>query len=137
MVFDSKQFQYKDIKMTIDGEEIVGFTSVRFKPSRDKEYLRGRGDQPHEIQHGNLEYEGEVGLWQSTVEQLMAKSPGGDITLFRGELIVMFAQTETDKISGYRLTAMEFDEADMGMSQGDKSMEIKLPIKFLGLKKVA
>lgn len=137
MAFDTKQFQYKDISLIIDGEDITGFTNIKFKSSREKEFLRGKGDEPYEIQHGNKSYEGEIGLWQSTLENLIRRSPNGDITLLRVEVVVMFAQQETAKLSGYRLGALEFTDTEIGMSQGDKFAEITLPIMFLGLKKIA
>jgi len=136
MAFNTKQFEYKDITLVVGGEEIVGFTDVKFKRARDKEFLKGRGDKAHGIQAGDVEFTGELKLWQSTYEKLQDKAPDGDITLLEFEVIVMFAKKNTDKISGYRLSGCETTEDELGMASGDKKSEIALPLMFLDRKKI-
>lgn len=139
MAFNSKEFTYADINVTILGRNITGLRGIKYKVTTNKERLYGRGKKALAIQSGNEEVEGEIMLLQSELTALTlaakAANPLNKITDISFDIVVSYGQgttARTDIIIGAELT-----EYEMGMEQDDKFMEISIPFMALDIKEVA
>lgn len=138
MAFNSKQYQFSDIKVILLGRELEGFRGVKYKVSTDKEVLFGRGKKGLSIQSGNETIEGELMLLQSEVEALRAAvkavNPLYKLTDVSFDIVVTYGDSiaVTDIIQG-----AEFTEYEKGMEQADKFMEVTLPFLALDVKEGA
>jgi len=135
--FNSKQYSWANVKVVLFGREVIGIRGVKYKISQEKEAVYGAGDKPLGIQAGNKSYEGEVVLLQSELEAIQtAAGTGNDITDIPAFDIQV---TYVDKVSGVMVNDTikyaEFTEAEKGMSQGDKFMEITVPFIALDVHK--
>jgi hypothetical protein len=135
-MFSTKQYAWSSCKIFLFGRIVTGIRGFEYGVKKDKEPLHGAGDEPLAIQSGNKTYNGNLILLQSEFDAMTkaAKALGyADVTDVPG-FNVQFsygnpgAAPTTDTAIG-----AEFDEAVKGMKQGDKYMEITLPIQFLRL----
>lgn len=131
--FNSKQYQFSDLRVIVLGRELQGFQGVKYTRKKDKELLYGRGNKPLSIQSGNESVEGELMLLQSELEGLTAAvksaNPLYNLTDVRLDIIVTYGNgttAKTDIIQG-----AEFTEYEKGLEQESKFMEISL--KFIAL----
>ena len=136
MTFDSNSPEYRwaDVQIVMLGRILTRVRGVKFSIKREKEYLTARGDDPHAIQHGNRTPEGELTLLQSEVEALQAGlEPEEDLTdLSAFDITVSFVRKNNPtQIVTYILKGVEFTEDNRESKQGDKFMEITLPIMYL------
>lgn len=136
MTFDSNnpEYAWRDVQVVRKGKLIARVRGVKFTVKKEKEYLYGRGENPHAIQSGNKSYEGELMLPQSAVEKIQADlEPHEDLTdLFGDDIIVAFVKkTNPSEIITYILKGVEYTEDARELKQGDKFMDITLPIMFL------
>lgn len=142
MAFDSREFEFADIKVSMLGVELTGLRGLTYKKSQEKELVYAAGNQPKAIQRGNKKYEGSLMLLKSDVDLLnqaarLAKYE--DITDVPGRLIditVVYQNLDSLKLSTDTLQNVEFNEVEEGMKQGEKFKEITLPFMFLRLKQL-
>lgn len=134
---NTREYQWSDIQVRIGGRDIVGIRSVKYTESQEKEVLYAKGANPKSIQRGNVSIEGEIGLTQSEYDALRAASATGSILDLNVNVLVSYGNPALgtamimDEIIG-----VEFTEAPMEMSQGDKFMEITLPFMAVKVRKV-
>ncbi len=135
MTFDSNapEFKWADVQIAMLGKILTRVKGVKFAIKKDKGYLHARGENPHTIQSGNKTPEGELTLLQSEIERLQeGLEPHEDLTdLAPFDVVVSFVKKGSIKITTYILKGVEFTEDTREMKQGDKNMEIALPILFL------
>lgn len=132
--FSSKQYKWADISVVMGGRILEGITAVEYTKKREKDFLYGRGDDPHEIVGGNNSYEGKLTLWQSEVEAMIRDAPGKDITKLELEIVIAYVPEDGGQIVTDILKKVQFSEMKKGMVQGDKNMVIDLPFMFTKLK---
>ena len=116
------------------GRFITGLRGLEYKVSKEKEAIHGAGDEPLSIQSGNKTYEGSIDLLQSELEaiSLAAKAQGyADITDIPGFTITVSYGNVGQAVITDVLKGVEFTEETKGLKQGDKFMEVSLPIIFL------
>lgn len=77
-MFNSREYEWADVNVVIGGRIVTGIRSVKYKESKEKEVLYGKGNKPQGIQHGNYSYDGEVTILQSELQALetAAKAAG-------------------------------------------------------------
>lgn len=132
-MFDSREYEWADVSVVIAGRNVTGIRSVQYKESQEKELLYAKGNRPHGMQHGNVSYEGSVGLLQSEVTAI-EKAVGGSILRARMDIIVSYGNpskgepSKTDLLRG-----VEFTELSKQIKQGDKMMEIEIPFLMIDL----
>ncbi len=136
MTFDSNspEFSWANVQIAMLGRVLGRVRGIKFSMKKDKEYLTARGGNPHAIQHGNKTPEGELILLQSVVEALQGGlEPDEDLTdLAPFDITVTFVRKNNPtKIVTYILKGVEFTDDNRETKQGDKFMEITLPIMFL------
>lgn len=140
MAFDSREFEFADIKVSMLGTELSGLRGLTYKKSQEKELIYAAGNQPKAIQRGNKKYEGTITLLKSDFDLLNTASRAAgyeDITDVPGRLINITClyqksddglQLKTDSLQN-----VEFSDYEEGMKQGEKFKEISLPFMFLRL----
>jgi hypothetical protein len=138
MAFDSREYEFADISVSMLGLLLSGLRGLTYKKSQEKELVYAAGNQPKAIQRGNKKYEGTLMLLKSDFDQLnaAAKNAGyDDITDVPGHLIdiaVLYAKGELASLPiAVILKNVEFTDFEDGMKQGDKFKEVSLPFIFL------
>lgn len=136
--FDSREFEYADVKVAMLGVELSGLRGITYKKTQEKEEVFGAGNNPKAIQRGNKKYSGNLALLKSDYDQLnkaaiaagyedLIDVPGTEINI----TVVYQKEDNSAKLSTDTLINVEFTEAEDGMKQGDKFKEISLPFIFL------
>lgn len=141
MGFDTREFEYADIKVKMLGAELTGLRGLTYKKSQEKEAVWGAGNEPKAIQRGNKKYEGTLMLLKSDFDLLnKAALVAGyeDITDVPGKdllMTVVYQKNSDSLIQIDILKTVEFTEYEDGMKQGDKFKEVTLPFICLSIKK--
>ncbi len=129
--FDSTQYSWAEVSVAMGGRIVTGATSVEYTTKQDKAVLYGRGNEGHKITRGNKECDGKIKLWQSELEAMTRDAKNKDILSLNFDLVVSYVPEDGGQTVTDILKSVEFTEVKKGMSQGDKNMEIELPIIFL------
>jgi hypothetical protein len=133
---NSKEYSWKNLTVVILGKTITGLQNIEYKSTQEKDYVRGRGNEPLSIQSGNKSYEGSVELLRSEYDALLlaakTANPLYDITDIAFDVVVCYELPSLpNKIITDVLVGCEFKEAAMKMGQGDMSAMVTLPIIYL------
>lgn len=134
MTFNSKEYSYCDIQVTILGRALTGLRGIEYTAKKTKEAVFGAGVNPKSIQHGRREYEGTLTVLQSELEALnrSAKENGcTDCLDLEFDIVVTYANggvLSTDIIRCASIT-----EFPKGMKEGDLNSEHALPFIALGI----
>ena len=141
MAFDSREYEFADIRVSMLGVELTGLRGLTYKKSQEKELVYGAGNEPKAIQRGNKKYEGSLMLLKSDFDALSAAARGAgynDITDVPGRLIDITClyqkSDDSTQLAVDTLQNVEFTEFEDGQKQGDKFKEISLPLIFLRIK---
>lgn len=131
-MFDSREYEYADVTVLVGGKDLTGLRGVKYSVKQEKELIYGKGNLPHSIQRGNKSFEGQITVLQSELETLIANSPDQDLMELQFDTVVSYGNPSngdvmiTDKLIGCQITGY-----DKELKQGDKFMEVSLPIIFL------
>ncbi len=134
MTFNSKEYSYCDIQVTVLGRVLTGLRGIEYTAKKTKEAVFGAGVTPKSIQHGRREYEGTLTVLQSELEALnrSAKENGSvDCLDLEFDIVVTYANggvLTTDIIRCASIT-----EFPKGMKEGDLNSEHALPFIALGI----
>jgi hypothetical protein len=138
-MFDSKECEWADLTLFLDGVKVTKVTRVKYKKSHEKEALYAAGSEPFSIQRGNKSYTGEIALLKGAVDALnkAAVAAGGDdLTDVSFTVGVVYKAKGTRVLQTDTLSGWEFTEYEKGMEQNAKKMEVTLPGLFLALKSI-
>lgn len=137
MAFNSNEYGWSNIRVVMLGKDVAGIRGIKYKVSKEKEFVYARGNEPHSISSGNKSYEGSVTLKQSEVEALeRAAGAGNDLTdLQPFDITVAYVPVGGSKIQVDIIQGVELEDYEKGMSQGDKFAEIEIPFKALRIKR--
>jgi len=135
MAYDSREYEWADISVDINGRDITGITAVKYTEKIEVEPLYAKGRRPHSIQTGNMSFEGEIEVTQSEYEALV-KGGNGSVLRLRGlnATICYGNPSDGDAMIKDRLEGIQFTEAGKEVKQGDKSVKVKLPFMATDLK---
>lgn len=135
--FNSKEYSWSNIQVVLFGRVVIGIRGIKYKVSQEKEAVYGMGNKPLGIQSGNKSYEGEIMLLQSELEAIQrAAGTGNDLTDIPAfDIQVSYVDKATGVIVNDVVKFAEFTEAEKGMEQGDKFMEITMPFIALDIQK--
>ncbi len=137
-MFDSREFEYADCKVSLFGANLSGLRGITYKKSQEKETVYGAGNEPKAIQRGNKKYEGTLMLLKSDYDKLEAAARAAgyedliDVPFTETTLTVVHQKEGTPKLQTTIISGVEFTEAEDGMKTGDKFKEISLP--FIAMK---
>ncbi|WP_418450185.1 hypothetical protein [Alistipes sp.] len=135
-MFNSRQYEWNDVTLFLGNRDVTGVRSVKYTEKQEKEPLHGKGNKPLSIQKGNKSYEGSIGVLQSELEALEVAGGGSILDLELTAIVNYGNPTKGDMIKTDELIGVQFTEASRELKQGDKFMEIELPIVFLDRKAI-
>ena len=125
--FDSRQYEWADVSVSIGGKDIVTIRAVKWDRETEYEELYGKGRDAISIQRGNNKNSGEFELLQSDFDAI-EKAAGGDILKAVVDCQVAFGDPEQgDAIITHRALGCRFPKDSYELKQGDKFAAIKLP----------
>jgi hypothetical protein len=119
-------------EIKILGRKVRGLRGFSFKKSVEKEHLYGSGNQPLDIQEGNVKYEGNIKLLGFEVDALnrAALEAGySDLLDIPHEAVTItctFQKTKLEKMVRFTAFGVAFTEMDNAMEQNAKMREITL-----------
>ena len=128
---------WEDVTMTMHGRIVDGFRGFKYKVSKTKANIHGRGKDPIARSKGRKEYEGSIKLLFREVMALEkgAIQQGGDDLTDIDPFDITLVYAEGDLISTHILNNVEVTEYELSMEQGDDFMEVELPISVGGIKR--
>lgn len=134
--FNTREYEWSDISVVLAGRNITGLRGVKYSTKQEKELLYAKGNKPHAIQHGNIDYSGEITMTQSEYNALMTAS-GNNVLGISFDMVVSYGNpTNGDAVITDILKGCEFTEDNIEWSQGDKFTEKTFPIIFIDKKRV-
>lgn len=126
-MFDTRQYEYSDITLSLGGRVITGLRGVKYSSKQEKEAVYGKGNEPLHIQKGNISHEGEITLLQSELETLRLAGKGSVLGLRLDAVVAYGNPSKGDVLIVDKIRGIEFTEDSKEMKQGDKFMEVTLP----------
>nr|DAS34774.1 MAG TPA: tail tube protein [Bacteriophage sp.] len=133
-MFQSREYEWSDVSVVLAGRLVTGIRGIKYKDKQEKEHLYAKGNKTHSIQHGNIEYSGEISLVQSEYLALR-KACKGNILNASVDIVVSYGNpSQGDAITTDVLIGCEFTEDNTEWKQGDKSLEKVIPFLFLDKK---
>ena len=133
--FSSKQYSWADITIAYGGRILEGVTEVEYTEKKEKDFLYGRGSKPHKVVSGNYSYDGKLKIWQSELEAMIKDAPNKDVLKIKFDVVVAYTPKDDGPVVTDILKDVEFTEVKKGMAQGDKNMEVEMPVIFLDVKR--
>lgn len=131
---NSREYEWSDVSVVMAGRQVTGLRGVQYTKKQEKELIYAKGNKPHGIQRGNIDYSGEITLLQSEYEAIKAAS-GGDVLNAQFDMVVSTGNpSRGDVITTDILVNVEITEDNTKWDQNDKFQEKKLPFIFLELK---
>lgn len=133
MHIKSSEYAWHQTEVRLMGRTITGLSGFEFKKSVDKEAMYGAGQNPIDIQEGNVTCEGSLTLFGYELDRLnqAAQAAGyDDILSVPHEFIVITASMRKlakDPITTVTARGVAFTEYAHSMNQGDKKREVSLP----------
>lgn len=137
-MFDSREFEYADVKVFMLGKELTGLRGLTYKKTQDKEVVFGAGNEGRAIQRGNKKYEGQLMVLKSEFDLLNAAAVAAgyedilDVPGNKIDIVVVYRKSDALKTSTARILNVEFTEYEDGLKTEEKFKEVTLP--FLALK---
>lgn len=137
MAFDSRQYEWSDLTLILGGIDIKGIRAIKYTEKIEREPVYAKGRNPHHIQSGNIAYEGEITMLQSSYQALVEAGNGSVLSLNLDGLFAYGNPSSGDAFLSDRATGIHFTEASKASKQGDKFLEITLPFICLNIKNAA
>ena len=133
MGYNSRQYEWADLKVTLGGKELTGIRGLKYTEKVEREVLYAKGNRPYSMQSGNISIEGEIMLLQSELEALIKGSPKGLLEM-QVDIVASYGNpTNGDAMLTDRVEGLMFTEIAKELKQGDKFMEITLPFIALNV----
>ena len=124
---NTKEYGWSDVTVVVAGRPVTGLRGVKYGSKQEKELLYAKGNKPHGIQHGNIDYSGELTLLQSAAN--------GNILNMSFDIVVAYGNPENgDPITTDILKGVELTEDQTEWKQGDKFQEKSLPFIYIDQK---
>lgn len=134
-MFSTREYEWNDIAVVVAGRAVTGLRGVEYGSKQEKELLYGKGNKPHAIQRGNVDYSGSLTMTQSEYEALRTAA-GGDILNVQFDVVVSYGNPSSGDVGVVDiLVGCEFTEDKTSWKQGDKFQEKSLPFIFIDKKK--
>lgn len=133
MYTNTREYEWSDVSVVIAGRPVTGLRGVKYSTKQEKVLIYAKGNKPHAIQRGNIDYSGEITLLQSEYEALRTR---GDVTSLHFDLVVSMGNpSRGDVMLTDILIGCEITEDNTEWKQGDKFQEKVLPFIFIDKKK--
>ncbi len=129
MSFNSTEFAWKDLTVTVMGRPIERLLEIDYDVEEDKKQIYGRGKKVRGIQGGNEKPVGSLSLGQSEMEAMIREAqktnPNAKITDLAFDIQVHYLKG-TDIVKD-RIIGAEFTKQPKAFKQGDSDMVMKGP----------
>jgi hypothetical protein len=136
MFFDTRECEWSDQEVFIDGVRVTKIQGIKFKPTQEKEFLHAAGNEPIGIQRGNKTYTGDITLLKGALDDInraVRAAGGNDILDAEFVVVVNYKAKGNRALQTNTLIGMQVSEYEHGMEQNAKSKPITLPMMFLKL----
>ena len=136
MYFDTKECEWSDLEVYVNGVKITKITGLKFKKTKEKELLYAGDSEPIGIQSGNKGYSGTLTVLRGALEDMNAASRAAgvdDILDAEWSLVCKFKAKGNRLMNTHSIPVAEFSEFEDGLMQNDKKGEIALPFIFTKL----
>lgn len=137
----SSECAWQHGKVVLLNRTITGLRGWMLNTSIEKEYVYGAGNEPVDINEGNVTYTGSVTILGYELDALdrAAQAAGYDsITRVPHELVSMVVKlqkSKADPVVMYSVTGIAFEGVEDKQSQNDKNREITLSWKAMSIVK--
>lgn len=137
----SSECAWQHAKVVFLNRTITGLRGWMLNTAVEKEYVYGAGNEPIDINEGNVSYSGSLTLLGYELDALdkAAMTAGYDsISRVPHELVTMVVKMQkspVDPIVMYSVTGVAIEGSEDKQSQGDKNREITLSFKAMSIAK--
>lgn len=137
----SSECAWQHSKVVLLNRTITGLRGWELSTSIEKEYVYGAGNEPVDINEGNVAYTGSVKMLGYELDALdrAAQAAGYDcISRVPHELVSMVVKlqkTKADPVVMYSVQGIAFESTGDKLDQNDKNREITLPFKAMSIVK--
>lgn len=122
-------YSWANIKLILFGVPIVGITKISYKIKQKKENNYGAGYAPVSRGYGNIEYEGNIEIYQEELKRIIASSPNKNLMAIPPfDIQIVFENGESNFLGTDILQKCEFTEEGLDASQGDTKLMVSLPL---------
>lgn len=137
----SSECAWQHGKVVLLNRTITGLRGWMLNTAVEKEYVYGAGNEPIDINEGNVSYSGSVTLLGYELDALdkAAQTAGYDsISRVPHEavnMVVKLQKSKSDPVVMYSVTGIAFEGAEDKQNQGDKNREVTLSFKAMSIVK--
>ena len=133
--FNSQEFTFADISIMVGGQIIANPTAVDYTETAKKTPIYGKSVYPVAIQRGQRSFSGNLSMFQSDFETLLAMCPNRDLLSITVDIIIVYGNPERgDVLITDVLQGVEFTEYQKSLSNQDDNMTVQLPFICLNKK---
>ena len=128
--FDSKECEWSDMTVYIDGATTTKLEGIHYKVSQEKKILHGTGKKAISIQSGNEEVTGSLKVLKGALDSLnaAARIAGANSILdVAFDVVVTYKPAPGRPLQVDTIQGIEVSEFEKGWDQGADHMEITLP----------
>lgn len=131
---NTHEYEWSDVNVVVAGRVVTGLRGIKYGSKQEKELMYAKGNKPHGIQKGNIDYSGQLTVLQSEYEALK-KAGKGSVLNISFDIIVAYGNpTNGDAITTDALIGVEITEDNTEWKQGDKFQEKALPFIYVDQK---
>ena len=127
-LINGQSYSWSQINFIILGVPVVGVRAVEYKETQDMENIYGVGSQPVARGYGNVSYEASITLLSEEVERLADVAPNGRLQEIPEFDIPITFLPDSGVIQSHVLKACRFTENSRSVNQGDKTIEVQIPL---------
>ena len=133
----SSECAWQHSKVVLLNRTIGGCRGWSLNTSVEKEYVYGAGNEPVDINEGNVSYSGSVtmlGYELDALDKAAIQAGYGSISRVPHEqvsMVVRMQKTKLDPVVVYSVTGIAFEGAEDKLNQGDKNREVTLSFKAM------
>lgn len=121
---------WASISIVLFGKPVLGITEVKYSQEQEKEDIYGAGNQPIHRGRGNKKATASIKLKAYELNAIQQSLPRGksllDITAF--DISVVFTPEGSDTVKEVIVHNCEFIKEEYAIKQGDKDIEVDLPL---------
>ncbi|MFC0182519.1 hypothetical protein SAMN04515674_101478 [Pseudarcicella hirudinis] len=133
MAFDSRAYDWSQLRLLHNGQELTSFTRVQYTADFDKKLQYGAGTNPQFVGIGNKSFSGSITIKKRDLIAIKARFGVkllGDVPPFT----ITIAYKRPDlTVQSDSLMFCEFGGEDVSIGQGDPDTEVTANFIFLSL----
>lgn len=134
MTKDTSEYSWSDVSIVALGKKIAGARGVKYTEEQEKEPIYAAGNKPVAMGRGNKKYSAEIKILQSELEAIVKSAGGSPTDIPPFDVIVAYTPKGSIGIVTDKLVSCEFINIEKGLNQGDKFMEVTMPLVLLDIK---